>query len=181
MCKDRKPCLVCVLAGFLIQLNEHLFKNFELYEHKRCALGPMCLINMAASRRVFKTVSFKMSASNTFPPVTSDSLLRHYLPIAPSCDLFLSNALLFNAHFGVGVYCYFRRHMKKLSTNCRVMYSVYEAVLFNFGSVLLWAVMKVILPPDTLIRTTFGVLTSVCLLGIGKEYLAFIEENSTTD
>lgn len=61
------------------------------------------------------------------------------------------------------------------------MYSAYSAVLFNFGSVLLWSVIKAILPPDTMIKSVFGILTSICLLGIGKEYLSFIDENFTVD
>lgn len=70
--------------------------------------------------------------------------------------------------------------MKKLSQNSRIMYSVYAAVLFNFGSVLIWAVTKTILPPDSIVRAAFGILTSLCALGIGKEYLGYIDEISSS-
>lgn len=91
----------------------------------------------------------------------------------------VANCLLFNSHVGTGLYAYFRPHMRKAQPYHRVMYSAYQAVLFNFGSVLLWAVTKSLLPQSHLVRSIFAVSTSACLLTIGKEYLDFLDAPSS--
>uniref|UniRef100_A0A0K8RIU7 Uncharacterized protein n=1 Tax=Ixodes ricinus TaxID=34613 RepID=A0A0K8RIU7_IXORI len=135
------------------------------------------------------------------PPFTADNIYRIYLPIAgavsyctfsvtvfipeflsrlyPDQSVMVANCLLFNSHVGTGLYAYFRPHMRKAQPYHRVMYSAYQAVLFNFGSVLLWAVTKSLLPQSHLVRSIFAVSTSACLLTIGKEYLDFLDAPSS--
>ena len=132
-----------------------------------------------------------------FPALTRRSLVRHYFPLSgaachaalathilnpdllpkllPSHDLAAANLAVINANVGIGLWMYHRAHMRKVSKRTRVMYSVYTASLLNFGSVLLWALTKSILPKSLLVRTLFGALTSLCLLAVGKEYVAYLD------
>ncbi|XP_064458015.1 uncharacterized protein LOC135368566 [Ornithodoros turicata] len=132
------------------------------------------------------------------PPLTSENLYKVYLPIAgavsyctfsvtvfipellsrlyPDHSVMIANCLLFNSHVGTGLYIYFRRHLKAAPFYHRVMYSAYNAVLFNFGSVLLWAVTKSLLPQSNLVRTIFAASTSLCFLTIGHEYLDYVDK-----
>ncbi|XP_023239878.1 uncharacterized protein LOC111638404 [Centruroides sculpturatus] len=92
----------------------------------------------------------------------------------------VANSLLFNSHLGSGLYLYNRNHMQKASTYYRIMYSVYGALLFNFGSVLLWAVTKTLLPESNILRTIFALSSSFCMLTIGKEYLDFVDNEKSS-
>lgn len=93
----------------------------------------------------------------------------------------MGNALFFNAHIGAALYVYYRQHMRKVVPKTRVMYSVYSSVLFNFGSVLIWATTKAILPKNPWMRGVFGVLTSICLVAIGRDYLIYIDSLAAED
>lgn len=132
-----------------------------------------------------------------FPPFTADNIYKVYLPIAgavsyctfsvtvfipellsrlyPDQSVTVANCLLFNSHVGTGVYIYFKSYMRRAPPYHRIMYSAYQAVLFNFGSVLLWAVTKSLLPQSHLVRTIFAASTSLCFLTIGREYLEFLD------
>ncbi len=109
----------------------------------------------------------------------SSNELQHCGPFcfslfAPS-DLIVSNCLWFNAHLGIGLYLYSRQHMKNTSSYRRIMYSVFGAVMFNFGSVLFWATTKALLLKNEMIRSLFGLGSGLALLYIGREYLDFID------
>ena len=66
--------------------------------------------------------------------------------------------------------------MKKASNFQRVAFSVYGAVLFNFGTVLFWATTKSLLPGCPYMRSTFGVGAAVLFYYIGKEYLDWVDK-----
>ncbi|XP_076317837.1 uncharacterized protein LOC143229410 [Tachypleus tridentatus] len=130
-------------------------------------------------------------------PFTPYNVYSHYVPLAgslsysifsvtvfipeistrlfPRRSIAVANSLLFNSHLGSGLYLYTRHHLAEASTYYRTMYSVYGALLFNFGSVLLWAVTKTLLPENVMVRTAFAVSTSLCMLTIGKEYLDYVD------
>lgn len=93
----------------------------------------------------------------------------------------LANCLLFNSHLGIGLYLYSRTHMSYSSTaniciTKRLIYSIYGAVLFNFGSILLWATTSSIIPTESAFARTFiAISSSVALLLIGHEYMSHID------
>lgn len=93
----------------------------------------------------------------------------------------LANCLLFNSHLGIGLYLYSRSHMSYSSTaniciTKRLIYSIYGAVLFNFGSILLWATTSSIIPTESAFARTFiAISSSVALLLIGHEYMSHID------
>lgn len=53
--------------------------------------------------------------------------------------------------------------------------SVTGAVLLSLGSVLLWAVVRSIIPPSPAICTVAGVSSGLALLKIGSNYLEFVD------
>jgi len=138
------------------------------------------------------------SLSKYFPPPTWDKILGHYLPatgaasyvlfsahclnptgllvtLFPTCWHPISVGIWFNAHLGIGLFYYHRQHLRQVSDSSRIIYSVYSTVLFNFGSILFWSAVADVLPRQNWIRVSFGILTSVCFLSVGREYLSFID------
>lgn len=93
----------------------------------------------------------------------------------------IANCLLFNSHIGIGLYLYSRSHLSyshhsNLCITKRIIYSVYGSVLFNFGSILLWATTSSLIPTQSaLARTFFAISSSLALLLIGHEYISFID------
>lgn len=92
----------------------------------------------------------------------------------------IANCLLFNAHIGIGLYLYSRLHISSHSSNLcitkQIIYSIYGAVLFNFGSILLWATTSSIIPTESVLARTFiAISSSVALLLIGHEYMSYID------
>ncbi|VDO97429.1 unnamed protein product [Soboliphyme baturini] len=136
-----------------------------------------------------------------FPPLNSVTLLRHYIPLCGAVshsmfsihilnpelltkifamnDAAISNALFLNANLGIAVYMYYAKHMKRVTTSARVIYSVFTTILFNFGSVLFWATAKAVLPKNGAARMLFGVFTSFCFLAVGKDYCMYINSLSS--
>ncbi|XP_014673591.1 PREDICTED: uncharacterized protein LOC106813865 [Priapulus caudatus] len=103
--------------------------------------------------------------------------------VFPNWHFGVTNALLLNAHLGVGLYLFSRPHMA-CSTHAmcpRVAYSVFGAVMFNFGSVLLWATAKTVVPPCTTARALFALGSGAGLLWVGYRYVKMLDENATRD
>jgi hypothetical protein len=100
--------------------------------------------------------------------------------ILPEQKHIVANCLLFNAHLGTGLYLFSRKHLAVSPLSNRITYSVYGAFMFNFGSILLWAVTKVLLPDNTLIRTLFSLCTSAGLIIVGKNYIEYIDSIVST-
>lgn len=90
-------------------------------------------------------------------------------------ELIVANCLWFNANIGTGLYIYTRRHMTRTSSPQRIIFSVFGAVIFNFGTVLVWATTKTVLPHHDLLGTAFGVGSGLLLIAIGREYLKFVD------
>ncbi|XP_015589940.1 uncharacterized protein LOC107265223 [Cephus cinctus] len=129
-------------------------------------------------------------------PVTKCSLVKFYAPavgvasytalsvnvmnpslvirIFPKRDI--TNFLLATALFGTSSYIYTRDHLKKAPTTARVAYSAAGALLLSFGSVLLWAVLRSIVPPNPTICTLAGVGSGLALVKIGTSYLDFVDQ-----
>uniref|UniRef100_T1IXS2 Uncharacterized protein n=1 Tax=Strigamia maritima TaxID=126957 RepID=T1IXS2_STRMM len=131
------------------------------------------------------------------PRLSQDSILYWYIPFAggasytafsihifnpkslaslfPNGNHMVANMLLFNTHLGAGLYLFNRRHLALAPTHYRLMYSVYGAVIFNFGSILLWALSKVVLPENAWVRGSCAVSASLAMLLIGREYVNYVD------
>ncbi|EZA59145.1 hypothetical protein X777_15786 [Ooceraea biroi] len=90
----------------------------------------------------------------------------------------ITNLLLVGALTGTGMYLYTREHMKthRLFLIClNLLFSAAGAVLLSFGSVLVWAVLRSIVPPNPVLCTIAGVGTGVAFLKIGTSYIEFVD------
>nr|BAN20748.1 conserved hypothetical protein [Riptortus pedestris] len=128
-------------------------------------------------------------------PLTPANVAFHYLPLfgaanyatlsinvmnpslissmIPSRDV--TNILLINSVVGSGLYIYSRRHLQPAPQQIRLMYSGFEAVMFNFGSVLLWAVLRTVSPRSNCISTILGLVTGGGLIYAGHSILKYID------
>lgn len=87
----------------------------------------------------------------------------------------VTNYLLGTALIGTGSYIYTREHMKAAPNCVRIGYSIAVAVLFNFGSVLVWAVLRSFIPPNSALRTLAGVGSGLVAIKVGQNYLEFVD------
>ena len=101
------------------------------------------------------------------------TLFIYFRLFAPN-ELVVANSLWFTAHLGVGLYIYGRKHIQYKPGPVRIMYSVFGSVIFNFGSVLVFATSKSLLPCESL-RAVVGVTTALVFLYIGKSYLDMVD------
>ncbi|NP_001177967.1 uncharacterized protein LOC100499164 [Nasonia vitripennis] len=93
--------------------------------------------------------------------------------IFPEKDI--SNFLLVNTLFGTGTYIYTRKHVRQSSSCYRILYSVTGALLLSFGSVLIWSVLRSIIPANQVLFTVTGISTSIAITSTGKKYLTDID------
>ncbi|XP_063445599.1 uncharacterized protein [Mytilus edulis] len=109
-------------------------------------------------------VSYEIFSLNIMNP-------REFSNVVGDKDIALANSIWFNAHIGLGLYMYNQKHLQALSNRDRIMYSVFGTCIFNFGSVLLWATAKHVVPDVPVFRTLLGLASGAGLLYVGKRYL----------
>jgi len=117
----------------------------------------------------FETVAYNMPLIDNYIVCFTTCRL-----LSPS-DHVVASCLWLNAHLGTGIYIFSREHMRKTTTYYRVVYSVFGSAIFNFGSVLLWAIAKKLLPRNDIARIAFGLSSGLCFLSVGHEYLKFVD------
>jgi hypothetical protein len=59
--------------------------------------------------------------------------------------------------------------------------STFGSVLFTFGSVLLWAVIRSVLPHNTVLCSVVGVSSGIILIQVGHNYLEFVDSQLQID
>ncbi|KAF7271032.1 uncharacterized protein LOC143198843 [Rhynchophorus ferrugineus] len=128
-------------------------------------------------------------------PLTSQNLLFYYAPaqgvlsytalsvnvmnpslvlrIFPKRDI--TNILLFNTLVGSGLYLYNRPHLADVSRKEKILYSSFGAVTFSLGSVLIWAIIRSVVPENVALCTAFGVGSGLALIKVGKSYLEVVD------
>ncbi|XP_076619178.1 uncharacterized protein LOC143340765 [Colletes latitarsis] len=129
-------------------------------------------------------------------PITKSSIQKFYVPafgvasysalsvnvmnpslvirVFPKKDI--TNILLSSALIGISTYIYSREHMNKAPTSVRVAYSAAGAVLLSFGSVLVWAVLRSVVPPNPTVCTIAGIGSGLAFIKVGSSYLNFVDE-----
>ncbi|XP_050315108.1 uncharacterized protein LOC126749460 [Anthonomus grandis grandis] len=96
------------------------------------------------------------------------------LRIFPKRDI--TNILLFNTLLGTGLYLYNKPHLAPLPTKEKLLYSSFGAVTFSLGSVLIWAIIRSVVPQNVALCTACGVGSGLALIKIGKSYVATVDE-----
>ena len=89
----------------------------------------------------------------------------------------MENVLLVASHMGIGAFVAGRPHLKSLPCKQRWLYATYLTVLFNMGSLLSWAVIRVALPRNGFIRVLLGLLIGASTLTVGHKYLKHVDKN----
>ena len=69
----------------------------------------------------------------------------------------------------------FRIESNYLLFSSHLLFSATGAVLLSLGSVLLWAVIRSIVPPSPVCCTLAGIGTGVAFLKVGSSYLEFVD------
>ncbi|KAJ8915853.1 hypothetical protein NQ315_004667 [Exocentrus adspersus] len=123
-------------------------------------------------------------------PLTSHNILFYYAPVQgvlsytalsinvmnPSLVLRIfpkrdiTNILLFNTLLGSGLYLYNRPHLALLPTKERLLYSSFGAVTFSLGSVLIWAIVRSLVPQNVALCSICGVGSGLAMLKIATSY-----------
>ncbi|XP_063217043.1 uncharacterized protein LOC134527930 [Bacillus rossius redtenbacheri] len=89
--------------------------------------------------------------------------------------------LLFGAIVGSGTYLYNRRVLTQAPTLNRVLYSGVGSVLFSFGSVLAWAIMRTYVSRSNALCTAVGLVLGSFFLGTCGHFLAFVDARTACD
>lgn len=86
-----------------------------------------------------------------------------------------TNILLMNSLLGTGLYLYGRPHIKDLPQRQRLIYSTFGSVTFSLGSVLIWAILRSLIPENIPLCTLAAIGTSATLLKIGSSYSGYVD------
>jgi len=89
----------------------------------------------------------------------------------------VKNVVWLNAHIGAGLYLYSRRHIKRVSTQKAIFYSVFGSVLFNFGSIMLWAWERNLMPHSPVLRSALGLMSGGVMLYAAQDYLQYVDNS----
>ncbi|XP_078359593.1 uncharacterized protein LOC144644057 [Oculina patagonica] len=86
---------------------------------------------------------------------------------------FVFNGALVLSSLGMTVYLYYRPvfDVIKPPKSKRLLWSLFGTWMFNFGSLLLWAICKEICPENKVIRAAMALSSSAGLVYIGTDYL----------
>ncbi|KAK9746535.1 hypothetical protein QE152_g6069 [Popillia japonica] len=151
---------------------------------------------MTSAAEVHESVCGKLGLK----PITGNNVLFYYAPIQgalsytalsinvmnPSLILRLfpkrdiTNILLINTLLGSGLYLYNRPHLKSATKQQRVLYSIFGAVSFSMGSVLIWAILRSLVPENVPLCTICGVGTGLALMKLGSDYVEHVDSLAKT-
>ncbi|XP_022920360.2 uncharacterized protein [Onthophagus taurus] len=128
-------------------------------------------------------------------PLTKSNILFYYVPaqgvlsytalsvnvMNPSLILRLfpkrdiTNILLLNTLLGTGLYLYSRPHLRSATSSSRILYSTFGALSFSMGSVLIWAILRSVVPQNVALCTACGISTGLALINLGTNYVSHVD------
>lgn len=91
----------------------------------------------------------------------------------------LTNILLLNTLVGAGCYIYSRPHIKSADRNSQIGFTVLGSVMFSFSSVLLWAILRSVLPENVAVCSAAGLASSYVLVQGATKYLVYVDNKIT--
>ncbi|XP_023014385.1 uncharacterized protein [Leptinotarsa decemlineata] len=95
------------------------------------------------------------------------------LRIFPKRDI--TNILLFNTLVGSGLYLFNRPHLSSLATRERLIYSSFGAVSFSLGSVLIWAIIRSLVPQNVALCSACGIGSGLAMIKIARCYVQHVD------
>ncbi|KRT83767.1 hypothetical protein AMK59_4850 [Oryctes borbonicus] len=146
---------------------------------------------MASAAEVHDSICGKLGLK----PINTHNVLFYYAPIQgalsytalsinvmnPSLVLRLfpkrdiTNILLINTLLGSGLFLYNRPHLKSATKQQRILYSAFGAVSFSMGSVLIWAILRSLVPQNVPLCTICGVGTGLAMIKLGCSYVDHLD------
>jgi len=96
--------------------------------------------------------------------------------VGPQLNLPVTNSLLLGSQIGVTTYLFTSKHLRNAEPFERILFSLYGAAIFNFGTVLVMSVIRSIFPDNSALRFAVGLPTSAALLYVGKRYVNYIDQ-----
>ncbi|PNF30593.1 hypothetical protein B7P43_G06133 [Cryptotermes secundus] len=121
---------------------------------------------------VLGAVSYSFLSVNVMNP----GLVARFIPKRD-----VTNVLLLNTLIGSGLYIYNRPHLNAAPLKLRIAYSTFGSLMFTFGSVLLWAVLRSVLPHNVTLCSLIGLSSGVTLIRVGQNYLDFVDSQLEID
>jgi len=98
-------------------------------------------------------------------------------PLVPK-SVPVSNVALIHANLGITLYLMGSRHLRNQHICKRATFSLFGALMFNMGSVLLFAILRQVTPECATLRTIVGVTSSCVLLSVGKQYVDHLDRQA---
>lgn len=128
-------------------------------------------------------------------PLNKENILSFYLPVnslvsytALSINIMnpalrtqffgssdLTNFLLWHSVIGSGAYIYTRKHLRKVPNQKKLAYAATGGILFSFGSVLMWAFLKNVLPKNCGVATVCGLTSGYIIVKLTSDYLGDVD------
>ena len=121
-------------------------------------------------------VSFHAFALHVFHP----RCLSRFISV--NTGIAAANGLLMHSHVSTAIYLFYRPHLSRLPSYRRLLFSVYGSLLFNLGSVLLWASSRVLLSDKPwIVRSIVALSSAISLALVGNGYINYIDNFISSD
>lgn len=117
------------------------------------------------------SLAYVMLSTQMFTP----ELYENFRFIVIPQYISLTNACLVNSMLGTGLFIHTRPHLASASPKDKVIFCAFGSVMFNLGSMLLWALGRTVAPESPVLRTVFGTAGAVGALYLGKRYVDFVD------
>ncbi|XP_071542013.1 uncharacterized protein [Panulirus ornatus] len=136
-------------------------------------------------------------------PITKENMLFYYMPMKGCAsygilsvqmfnpELFenfkflmipqyisLTNACLINALSGTGLYLCSRQHLAQATPKEKLLFCTFGTVMFNLGSMLLWALGRTVAPDNSVLRTMMGAAGATGAIYLGRSYVAYLDSHN---
>ncbi|RZC40891.1 uncharacterized protein BDFB_001001, partial [Asbolus verrucosus] len=87
----------------------------------------------------------------------------------------ITNILLVNTLVGSGLYLYNRPHLSTLAKKERILFSAFGAATFSLGSVLIWAILRSVVPENIPLCTLCGIGSGLAMIKMGRAYTEHVD------
>lgn len=85
-----------------------------------------------------------------------------------------------NSICGTGLYLYSSRHLAQAARKEKLLFCTFGTVMFNLGSMLLWALGRTVAPENPVLRTVMGAAGAAGALYLGRNYVAYLDAHVRT-
>jgi len=87
----------------------------------------------------------------------------------------MTNTLLVGSVIGTGCYLYSRPHLQGATNGQKLFYAGFGSAVFTFSSILLWAILRSLLPDNKAVGSIVGLASCAVLVKSGQSYVSLID------